>query len=928
MLYTFFCFVLEVDITFIDKVKNFFQDYFPNHPKLAAVGTILVIIAVVLYVVLKELPALSDGLKLVKEFLFGKRKDEVIIKGKTPLIDLESIIPITNPENDYVREENNSDIDALAVLISNKDVTSAKEKKKRQIIVVAGPPGIGKTRLVQEVCRKNLREEFKVQIYIDFEAVNSPTTRSKFSEEKIYESALTQVKSALGGGGVDSNDFRAIAKDFQKPTIFFIDNYEQILDNEVLHQRIWNHIIIPIAESNDLIKIIITSREKINSTRLFQVSRLTNAKKEDVDTMDVNQLVTRHTALKLFCKIHNQILEQENRLKEDKYDFTKEEFKIMIDLCDKVSCLPLGIHLMASRSTDIPLAEILDKLNFYIQQPVPKSFKEYGNRHLDLYSAFKWSFDALTDEEKSFYKHLTYFQNGFYKNHLPVWPQFKSKAETDMVVAKLYQKSFLRKQQIELVSKRDRMEYDRYEAYVLFKELLQLEVSNFEEKLDQDYLNEIHLKSNKFLTDMTNNVFGKGEILNLGYIKKALRLEYENIVYNIDNCSKSNKSLAVDTLVKLESLLNEIGPYLKLESLFDALIEKIDNGEQRAQLLMGRARVYKSSDHRELGKEPIREAIKIMESQNEINEILGQAYRIGAYLGNELADDELRESVFEKVNSLSESDQLKIGQLNLAFILSDKAKALEKLGKIGDAITQLEQVLKLMEGYDIQQAKIYNTLGMLYWRYGYPDESINCYHHAIEKYNGIGEDRWILGFNTNLGLVYCDKGDLDFSHEITDTAYKTLKHQGPRGWLQINLLNSGRILARRFPKSETYFSESKTKLLESFENLKTLKYWESYILNALELAELYYKYDKLKEALDYTEIAMKKANEEGYTKWMRYFRSLCLAGLIEYHYNEDSQKSLKLLKEAEALLKEDKNNKWETYEITSLRYSQLKKLHI
>ncbi|MAB47606.1 MAG: hypothetical protein CMC05_03145 [Flavobacteriaceae bacterium] len=73
---------------------------------------------------------------------------------------------------------------------------------------------------------------------------------------------------------------------------------------------------------------------------------------------------------------------------------------------------------------------------------------------------------------------------------------------------------------------------------------------------------------------------------------------------------------------------------------------------------------------------------------------------------------------------------------------------------------------------------------------------------------------------------------------------------------------------------------------------------------------------------------MKKANEEGYTKWMRYFRSLCLAGLIEYHYNEDSQKSLKLLKEAEALLKEDKNNKWETYEITSLRYSQLKKLHI
>lgn len=900
--------------------KSTFDKLLEDYPQLQSVFDYLWLILIVLFAIMVKTKIIDDFIVTIKKWFAGKKEDSPVI-SKKPLIDPNNRIEITNPENDYVREETDSDVDNLVDLIRDKNVNSEKERKRQQIIAVIGPPGIGKTRLVQEVCSKELSKDFPVQRYIDFESINSPTNRDKTTEDKTFENASEQIKNALGSGGVDTNDFRAIARDFQKPTILFFDNYEQILDNPSLHNRIWKNLIKPFVETNDLIKIIITSREKIDKAKPFYAKRLTNASKELVNTMDKKLLIKKHTALRLFCKIHNQILDKDGRRETDEIVFSKEDLLLMVELCEKVSCLPLGIHLMASRSTEIPLYKIKKDLEFYIKEHIPDTFDEFGDRQYDLYSVFRWSFDSLTDEEKVFFKHLTYFQNGFYRKNLPIWPGFKSRAETNKIISKLFEKSFLRQQEVELESSKDRFEYDRYEVYVIFKELIQLPEKNFEDNLDQNYLNQIYTNYDAMLSEMTDNVFGTSENLNLNYLKKDIRLEYENITYFIEACSKKGEDLAVNMLVRLEELLNEIGPYLKLENLFNELLENVTDPIQKAQLLMGKARVLKSSEDRELSSEPIKESIYILEEKGELNETLGNAYRIGAYLSNQLGDDEIGKSIFEKVNSLNQIDKMKLGQLNFALIRSKKARDLELDGKIDEAVSELEEVIKLLEGHKLQQAKTLNSLGIIYWRQGEPNKAVDCFHQAEEKYDGIGEDRWILGIRTNLGLVYCDKGELETSERITSEAYETLKHQGPIGWAQINVLNSGRIYSRK-PKKPENFLKAEKLLLESYDNLKSLKYWESLVLGALELSELYFKYEHFDKASHFLEITISVSKRENLTKLRRYFRALCLLGLIS-HRNGDKGASIAYLTKGEAIL----NEKWLEYWKTKQRYNQLKEIH-
>lgn len=891
-----------------NSTMEFFKNLFSDYPRFQSIVISILFVGAVLLWVLRNLKTVQDGLEVLKKwFSKGKKKEDSPIINDS-LIKYEKLVPITNPKNEYVQ---NGNVEGLLEVI---------RKSEMGVITVYGPAGVGKTRLVQYLCNNVLNEEYKTKIYVDFEAVNSPESIATNNEDDIFEDAKSQINTALGG--IDRADYHNIAKDFQTPTILFIDNYEQILDNPRLHNKIWKNIIMPFTEANRLIKIIVTSREEIvKGSSCFEVKCLENITPDQVKDYSRDELFTKFSAIKLFCKIHNQLLKNRNKPETDRIQFEDFELPILVELCNAVSNIPLGIHLIASRSVNTNLSEIKGELQYYLNRPIPDIFNEFGNRHSNLYNVFNWSFNGLTEEEKKFYKHLVYYQNGFFIENLPAWGAFSGRKETEDVIDNLYRKSFLREQSYEGASKSQ-----RYEIYVLFKELLILEDVELIDKLNSNYLDEIHIHCHTMLKYLTDQVFGKAEDLNYTSIKIDLRLEYENITYFIEKSPDHQLKLAVDMLVMLEHLLNEVGPYLKLESLFNILLNRVSDPIQRARLLMCKARVIKSSENRSLSIQPIKQSLDLLHERSEIDEILGEAYRIGTYLSNQLSNDQLSKYIFDKVFNLTKSEQLRLGNLNLAFILCEKAKIMEQNGEIQEAIYQFNEVIALMDGHKVQQGRVFNSLGMLNWRLGNADTAIECYHQAINKYKGIGEDRWILGFQTNLGLVYCDKGDLDASKEITHKAYETLKYQGPFGWAQINLLNSGRIISRRYPKKDKYFKEAEDILLNTLEEFRLLQYWETYVLNGTDLAELYYKYDKYQEASKYIKITIAKAKEKNLTKYMRYFRVLCLSGLVNYKEG-DKVESAKRFKEASEVLESIKTNKWLTYEITNLRYEQLKDLH-
>jgi tetratricopeptide (TPR) repeat protein/energy-coupling factor transporter ATP-binding protein EcfA2 len=904
-------------IFFILKLIGLFflQTVFKS-PKLYEIITVMVAIVASFAWLIDLISKLEPTVKVLKkvQIFFFKPKEDVELVKLESRINFSKLSVITNPDNEYIANPEN--VKHLIDYIKSTE-------KDNQIIALTGTAGIGKTKLVEHVCVNEIQNEYRVQIYVDFETVNSASSIKGQSAEEILvkqlEEAKKKMNAALGGGGNDrDDDYHSLAKDFQTPTILFIDNYEQILVNPRLDQLIRKQVIQPFSENNPLIKTIITSREHIDWANNFNVKELSNTTPEVAEHLTITELL-EFTAVKLFCKIHNQLVKRNS--KRNRVDFIKAEFVVIVELCNVVSCLPLGIHLIASRSVEINIKTIKENLKHYLQHPLPDSFKEFGERHTNLYNVFKWNYDSLTEKEKQFYKHLTYFQNGFFIENLPAFQNLKNLEMRDLI-EKLSRKSLIREQDYKEI-KNTR----RYEIFILFKELLIAEDPKLDSKLDKTYLGALYKNYNDMLEKMDSEILGiNSENIDFVDTKARLRLDYENIEYFIKDCQEEHPSLAANMLVKLEGLLNEIGPYIKLEPLYDPIIQKVKNKTYKARLLMSKARVLKSTENsRKEALSYVEEAINILSNETEITETLGDAYRIATYLSSQTSNFELGEFIVKKVSSFNTDNQSRLGTLNHAFIVLEEARYYDRMGNISQAELRFEKVIALMSGYKIQQGKALNQSALFYWRLGFSEKAEAQFKMAILNYEGIGEDRWILGFKTNLGLLYCDLNKLQESKAVTEEVYEALKHQGPYGWAVINLLNKGRIISR-YDKTQQRFEEAEYILKECHSKFESIGYCETMVLASAELAELYYKYDNYEKALKHALICIEEAKKYKLNRWMRYFRALCIVGLISYK-NGDKEDSIKSLVEAEQLINSFENNQWLSYKLTSDRFNELKNLN-
>jgi len=819
-------------------------------------------------------------------------------------------IQVNRPADIYV--ENEKVLDELATIIV--------ENRKTCVIGLAGS---GKTTIVRKLCYDKRFNYFDYKFEVDFEGVNSP-----IGEKKSLIESLDDAKNIVYGKFIiDKKELKAnganlenyLKNTYNRPCLLFIDNYEQISADRALDSKIRTELIQPFLNCENF-HIVITSRERVSGFKSFNLDELKNIPLHNlniVENVSSKELTDNYSALKLFFQIHNKKVDEGKTKK--RTQFTVEEKKAIVKLCHKVSNLPLGIMLLASRSTEISVFNMLENLGKYLKEDIEISHGIH-ERQRNLYNAILWSFNLLDEDEQRFFVHLTFYSNSTLMKNIPKWINHKSKDETDKLIRKLYDKSLINctinpKQQIE-----------RYEVYYLTREMFSEKMKDENISYNIKYCEAVCRKSLDRLLELESNIFQpQNKIINYNDIVTEVRLELENILFFIKWCSDNRESLAVDLLVHIENILDEIGPYLILDNFFKPLLSHFNSGNYRARLLLAKARYIKSTEERMRAEKPLDEALSILKDAP-INSLKGHAFSIATYIYGELGKYNKRKEIIDEVLAYSDIQKKAISKLNLGIIISENGRHFEKHGNIKQATNNFELAIKILNDHNIRLAKILNYSAIFHWRIGDSIRARKHWYESMYRYSNLGENRMILGIKTNLGLLFADtKDDIEEGVKLTLEASKFLEKEGPYGWLQVNILSQGRLISRTATTQNDYDSANEL-LIKSNKNLEKLKWDESNTLCLTELAELNYKFEKYELACEWSIKAIEKCKNSSMDKSMRYFRSLTLNALANYKLN-NLLESHYSAKQARKVINEVEDNQWLNYDVCSLNYHALNKLN-
>ena len=237
--------------------------------------------------------------------------------------------------------------------------------RKHRVVTVAGPGGMGKTRLAIELGRCRVERGLPVR-FVDLAAAGDTAVL-----EAIFDAfGLLMLRS---GGGLRPLE-RALRA---KPSLVIIDNAEHVLDRVAA--------IVSTLSTIPKIELLVTSREPLNSENEF-VWRIPSMNRSDSRRLLIDRTTTGGAP--------SASLDDSD----------------VIDLwTDWLDGMPLAIELIARRLASLPIQHVTagrHELPNLLQRPGP-------GRHANLRSVFNASVESLDDEARTLFARLSVFVGGF-----------------------------------------------------------------------------------------------------------------------------------------------------------------------------------------------------------------------------------------------------------------------------------------------------------------------------------------------------------------------------------------------------------------------------------------------------------------------------------------------------------------------------------
>jgi len=258
-------------------------------------------------------------------------------------------------------------------------------QREVRLVSLTGPGGTGKTSLAVNVASLLVDEFRDGVIFVSLVPLNDPSL------------VTPTICQALGFQTSRSDSMSEALTYFLEPKtlLLVLDNFEQVVTAA--------SVVDGLLVSCPKLKILVTSRIvlHVRGEREYPVPPLSLPARTQIPSLEV---MSQYAAVALF-------IQRATAVRPD-FVVTNENAPAVAEICDRLDGLPLAIELAAARIKLFTPQALLARLGSRLDL-LKTSSQHIHARHQTLRSAIDWSYQLLTDPEKTLFRQLAVFVGGW-----------------------------------------------------------------------------------------------------------------------------------------------------------------------------------------------------------------------------------------------------------------------------------------------------------------------------------------------------------------------------------------------------------------------------------------------------------------------------------------------------------------------------------